>query len=96
MPTSPSLLRNPGISSASGSSLSSSRSGLHGAARHPTSIARVSAVELADRKSTRLNSRHVKSSYAVFCFQKKKQQTKRHLRNYHALPITGIDSTYQR
>src|SRR6266511_4944141 len=27
-----------------------------------------------DRKSTRLNSSHVKSSYAVFCFKKKKKQ----------------------
>src|SRR5690606_41251869 len=27
----------------------------------------------ADRKSTRLNSSHVKSSYAVFCLKKKKQ-----------------------
>src|SRR5690606_40211205 len=29
-----------------------------------------------DRKSTRLNSSHVKSSYAVFCLKKKKQQNK--------------------
>src|SRR6266511_712189 len=28
----------------------------------------------ADRKSTRLNSSHVKISYAVFCLKKKKQQ----------------------
>src|SRR5436309_8659241 len=28
-----------------------------------------------DRKSTRLNSSHVKISYAVFCLKKKKQQT---------------------
>src|SRR5690606_39934213 len=27
-----------------------------------------------DRKSTRLNSSHVKSSYAVFCLKKKKQE----------------------
>src|SRR5690606_41051309 len=31
---------------------------------------------LADRKSTRLNSSHVKISYAVFCLKKKKQETK--------------------
>src|SRR5690606_41642338 len=30
-----------------------------------------------DRKSTRLNSSHVKISYAVFCLKKKKKQTKR-------------------
>src|SRR5690606_42154616 len=28
---------------------------------------------LTDRKSTRLNSSHVKSSYAVFCLKKKKK-----------------------
>src|SRR5690606_39431445 len=30
---------------------------------------------LLDRKSTRLNSSHVKISYAVFCLKKKKQQS---------------------
>src|SRR5690625_6526475 len=29
----------------------------------------------SDRKSTRLNSSHVASSYAVFCLKKKKRQT---------------------
>src|SRR5690606_36799638 len=29
------------------------------------------AVDIADRKSTRLNSSHVKISYAVFCLKKK-------------------------
>src|SRR5215475_14770867 len=29
----------------------------------------------ADRKSTRLNSSHVKNSYAVFCLKKKKKRT---------------------
>src|SRR5690606_39691409 len=31
-------------------------------------------LEAADRKSTRLNSSHVKISYAVFCLKKKKKQ----------------------
>src|SRR6266511_4838264 len=31
-------------------------------------------VILLDRKSTRLNSSHVKMSYAVFCFKKKKRK----------------------
>src|SRR5690606_40680705 len=31
-------------------------------------------IDDADRKSTRLNSSHVKISYAVFCLKKKKQQ----------------------
>src|SRR5690606_39525383 len=32
---------------------------------------------LSDRKSTRLNSSHVKISYAVFCLKKKKIQNKK-------------------
>src|SRR5207302_11055321 len=31
----------------------------------------------SDRKSTRLNSSHVKISYAVFCLKKKKKKTKK-------------------
>src|SRR3989442_4701458 len=31
--------------------------------------------QLEDRKSTRLNSSHVRISYAVFCFKKKRQST---------------------
>src|SRR5437870_10440704 len=37
----------------------------------------------ADRKSTRLNSSHVASSYAVFCLKKKKQARKIEIRNSH-------------
>src|SRR5207253_11263918 len=33
--------------------------------------------EAADRKSTRLNSSHVASSYAVFCLKKKKPPSRR-------------------
>src|SRR5690606_40771374 len=32
---------------------------------------RIGGLSLADRKSTRLNSSHVKISYAVFCLKKK-------------------------
>src|SRR5690606_41002606 len=39
-----------------------------------TSIRR-SRTPAGDRKSTRLNSSHVKSSYAVFCLKKKKHTT---------------------
>src|SRR3989442_11784456 len=35
--------------------------------------ANLTAAELADRKSTRLNSSHVRISYAVFCLKKKKK-----------------------
>src|SRR5690606_40095022 len=34
-----------------------------------------------DRKSTRLNSSHVKISYAVFCLKKKKNYRNRYYRN---------------
>src|SRR5690554_7534774 len=33
-------------------------------------------LECIDRKSTRLNSSHVRISYAVFCLKKKKKKTK--------------------
>src|SRR5690606_40649742 len=45
------------------------------ARRHQTDTGRTAAADLvlqADRKSTRLNSSHVKISYAVFCLKKKK------------------------
>src|SRR5690554_7022782 len=35
------------------------------------------ALSLIDRKSTRLNSSHVRISYAVFCLKKKKKKTKK-------------------
>src|SRR5690606_40985882 len=35
-------------------------------------------LEFIDRKSTRLNSSHVKISYAVFCLKKKKKKKKKH------------------
>src|SRR5690606_41647205 len=38
-----------------------------------------------DRKSTRLNSSHVKISYAVFCLKKKKNTKNTHSRKLHAL-----------
>src|SRR5690554_7042060 len=34
----------------------------------------IAAAEEADRKSTRLNSSHVRISYAVFCLKKKKKK----------------------
>src|SRR5436309_11261837 len=41
-----------------------------------------------DRKSTRLNSSHVKISYAVFCLKKKKKlKDKRHHENNHLSPM---------
>src|SRR5690606_42166221 len=39
------------------------------------SMMEMAAAYAADRKSTRLNSSHVKISYAVFCLKKKKPKT---------------------
>src|SRR5690606_41367212 len=36
-----------------------------------------------DRKSTRLNSSHVKISYAVFCLKKKKKKKKKYVQIMH-------------
>src|SRR5690606_39806815 len=43
------------------------------------------AIDGADRKSTRLNSSHVKISYAVFCLKKKKK-------NYNILKIENTQN----
>src|SRR3989442_5751604 len=40
------------------------------AAQHPAAIGEVEAADVIDRKSTRLNSSHVRISYAVFCLKK--------------------------
>src|SRR5690606_40367856 len=45
-------------------------------ARASTPRARVVEREDRDRKSTRLNSSHVKISYAVFCLKKKNRRTR--------------------
>src|SRR5690625_6411817 len=42
---------------------------------------------MGDRKSTRLNSSHVATSYAVFCLKKKKQIT-----GAHVMPVVRFDS----
>src|SRR5207249_10309078 len=42
--------------------------------RHQPAQAESLAGEIADRKSTRLNSSHVSISYAVFCLKKKKKK----------------------
>src|SRR5690554_7058552 len=39
--------------------------------RLPSILKRLQEIEEKDRKSTRLNSSHVRSSYAVFCLKKK-------------------------
>src|SRR2546426_5709455 len=46
--------------------------------------------DLADRKSTRLNSSHLVISYAVFCLKKKKK--KKDI-NKHSIKTTSYDGT---
>src|SRR5207302_10296710 len=46
--------------------------------RAPCRAALHAGLALVDRKSTRLNSSHVKISYAVFCLKKKKRNIKPH------------------
>src|SRR3989442_7832290 len=41
-----------------------------------------------DRKSTRLNSSHVRISYAVFCLKKKKTQRSRKESSTNTIPIS--------
>src|SRR5690606_41655787 len=48
-----------------------------GVMRPPTSAIKSRISAKPDRKSTRLNSSHVKISYAVFCLKKKKHIIKR-------------------
>src|SRR5690554_5942369 len=40
-------------------------------------ICRIKSRDVKDRKSTRLNSSHVRISYAVFCLKKKKKKIKK-------------------
>src|SRR5690349_23087696 len=50
--------------------------------REAGDVAQAQGAVHADRKSTRLNSSHVESSYAVFCLKKKKVT---HITNYFIL-----------
>src|SRR5207302_7398597 len=45
-----------------------------------------------DRKSTRLNSSHVKISYAVFCLKKKKKKNKK-IKKKKKIKLTYIKNT---
>src|SRR5690606_41376340 len=56
-------------------STTTSRATLHAIKRLPA--ASLTLRRLRDRKSTRLNSSHVKISYAVFCLKKKKKSKRR-------------------
>src|SRR5438132_8277900 len=52
------------------------------------------AVELLDRKSTRLNSSHTVISYAVFCLKKKKRVSYHHHPSNHAAEATYGKGTH--
>src|SRR5436309_6003259 len=58
-----------------------------GCAFHPVKPLRRD-VAGADRKSTRLNSSHVKISYAVFCLKKKKKKTNENEQQRTAMTAT--------
>src|SRR5205085_7456950 len=49
---------------------------LNDASEKKAAFLRQAAIELRDRKSTRLNSSHSQISYAVFCLKKKKKNTR--------------------
>src|SRR3989442_3366282 len=68
--------------------------GLPGLARrrtgHDTGRGRREAV-LRDRKSTRLNSSHVRISYAVFCLKKKKRYAMADDRQHRTATVLRLD-----
>src|SRR5690606_40733317 len=51
-----------------------------------SAVRTVDAARGRDRKSTRLNSSHVKISYAVFCLKKKSHDRAHHLQQPVAVP----------
>src|SRR5690554_7765692 len=53
------------------------------------SLAMASTTAPVDRKSTRLNSSHVRISYAVFCLKKKIKQP-----NLYTCDFTGLDALH--
>src|SRR5690606_22195421 len=56
----------------------------------------VAYTQQADRKSTRLNSSHVKISYAVFCLKKKKKYKKyyKYITQYSHIYLTNLRKTH--
>src|SRR5215475_16018443 len=66
----------PGVSSGASRSAIASRANTAVATVYQDEAARASP-RILDRKSTRLNSSHVKISYAVFCLKKKKKMYRR-------------------
>src|SRR5690606_40048736 len=71
--------------------------------QHFSNVLRVMVLQTIDRKSTRLNSSHVKISYAVFCLKKKKKTRKENKKSSvppigyvcWGLAIVGGDATFR-
>src|SRR5690554_7764017 len=75
------------ISAGSGSPRSRRRAASRGTGRGSASgtpACPATGCTATDRKSTRLNSSHVRISYAVFCLKKKKTRAQGRLREDHA------------
>src|SRR5437868_9786076 len=56
-----------------------------------TAVTLNTGVPLSDRKSTRLNSSHVSTSYAVFCLKKKSCRTSSGFRVRSRIPVSKLD-----
>src|SRR5690554_4495947 len=59
-----------------------------------TAEAAALAAAVVDRKSTRLNSSHVRISYAVFCLKKKKNNKKFHQNNKRQTKLITVDNKH--
>src|SRR5215831_20324753 len=55
------------------------RSAIANSTMPPAAVGYPASLGPTDRKSTRLNSSHLGTSYAVFCLKKKKKKNKRHI-----------------
>src|SRR5436309_11526970 len=61
--------------------------------RRLRSVRRCGIVPREDRKSTRLNSSHVKISYAVFCLKKKKKKNNNKLKKHNKQDSTPHENS---
>src|SRR5471032_3585454 len=66
-----------------------------GLSRPSTSFFRLAGKDVEDRKSTRLNSSHITTSYAVSCLKKKKTEHQLVLRNEIPKIITQPRNAHQ-
>src|SRR5207302_9648515 len=71
------------------------RPAIIGAACHPRRMLEHRAELAEDRKSTRLNSSHVKISYAVFCLKKKNKKKNKNVKKIQRLRLQTVIYTLQ-